>query len=68
MFEQAAAIDPRTGEPGIAAGQGGLSGPAVRPIAVAQVRAVASAVGVFCSALFRNLRSINVDDLGSLKG
>jgi len=40
------AIDPATGEPGIAAGHGGLSGPAVRPIAVAQVRAVAAAVSI----------------------
>lgn len=43
---KASAIDPETGRPGVAAGQGGLSGPAVRPIAVAQVRAVAAAVGV----------------------
>jgi len=43
---KAAAIDPATGKPGIGAGQGGLSGPAVRPIAVAQVRAVAAAVEV----------------------
>jgi dihydroorotate dehydrogenase (NAD+) catalytic subunit len=43
---KASAIDPATGEPGIAAGHGGLSGPAVRPVAVAQVRAVAAAVGV----------------------
>ena len=43
---KASAIDPATGEPGIAAGHGGLSGPAVRPIAVAQVRAVAAAVSV----------------------
>jgi dihydroorotate dehydrogenase (NAD+) catalytic subunit len=43
---KAAAIDPGTGLPGIAAGQGGLSGPAVRPIAVAQVRAVAAAVEI----------------------
>jgi dihydroorotate dehydrogenase (NAD+) catalytic subunit len=43
---KASAIDPGTGEPGIAAGHGGLSGPAVRPVAVAQVRAVASAVGL----------------------
>jgi dihydroorotate dehydrogenase (NAD+) catalytic subunit len=43
---KASAIDPRTGQPGIGAGQGGLSGPAVRPIAVAQVRAVAAAVGI----------------------
>jgi dihydroorotate dehydrogenase (NAD+) catalytic subunit len=41
---KASAIDPASGEPGIAAGHGGLSGPAVRPIAVAQVRAVAAAV------------------------
>jgi dihydroorotate dehydrogenase (NAD+) catalytic subunit len=43
---KASAIDPATGEPGIAAGHGGLSGPAVRPVAIAQVRAVASAVSV----------------------
>jgi dihydroorotate dehydrogenase (NAD+) catalytic subunit len=40
------AIDLGTGEPGIAAGHGGLSGPAVRPIAVAQLRVVAAAVRV----------------------
>jgi dihydroorotate dehydrogenase (NAD+) catalytic subunit len=43
---KASAIDPATGEPAIAAGHGGLSGPAVRPIAVAQLRAVAAAVNV----------------------
>jgi dihydroorotate dehydrogenase (NAD+) catalytic subunit len=43
---KASAIDPVTGRPGVAAGHGGLSGPAVRPIAVAQLRAVAAAVGV----------------------
>jgi len=43
---KASAIDPATGEPGVAAGHGGLSGPAVRPVAVAQVRAVAAAVSV----------------------
>ncbi len=43
---KASAIDPDSGRPGVAAGHGGLSGPAVRPIAVAQVRAVAAAVGV----------------------
>jgi dihydroorotate dehydrogenase (NAD+) catalytic subunit len=43
---KASAIDPATGKPGIAAGQGGLSGPAVRPIAVAQIRAVAAAVSI----------------------
>lgn len=43
---KASAIDPATGEPGIAAGHGGLSGPAVRPVAVAQLRAVAATVDV----------------------
>jgi dihydroorotate dehydrogenase (NAD+) catalytic subunit len=43
---KASAIDPATGRPGIGAGHGGLSGPAVRPVAVAQVRAVAAAVGL----------------------
>jgi len=43
---KASAIDPATGEPGIAAGHGGLSGPAVRPIAVAQLRSVAAAVRI----------------------
>ncbi len=41
---KASAIDPATGRPGIAAGHGGLSGAAVRPIAVAQVRTVAAAI------------------------
>jgi dihydroorotate dehydrogenase (NAD+) catalytic subunit len=43
---KASAIDPASGEPGIAAGHGGLSGPAVRPIAIAQTRAVAAAVSI----------------------
>jgi dihydroorotate dehydrogenase (NAD+) catalytic subunit len=43
---KASAIDPATGEPAIAAGHGGLSGPAVRPVAVAQVRAVAAVVSI----------------------
>jgi len=43
---KASAIDTASGRPGIAAGHGGLSGPAVRPVAVAQVRAVAAAVGL----------------------
>jgi dihydroorotate dehydrogenase (NAD+) catalytic subunit len=43
---KASAIDPATGRPGIAAGHGGLSGPAVRAVAIAQVRAVASAVSL----------------------
>lgn len=37
------AIDPATGEPALAAGHGGLSGPAVRPIALQQLRAVVGA-------------------------
>lgn len=55
---KASAIDPATGEPGIGVGQGGLSGPAIRPVAIGQLRAVASAVelpivgmgGVSCGA------------------
>ena len=43
---KASAIDPATGRPGIGGAGRGLSGPAVRPIAVAQVRAVAAAVEV----------------------
>jgi dihydroorotate dehydrogenase (NAD+) catalytic subunit len=43
---KASAIDPATGRPSLAAGHGGLSGPAVRPVAVAQVRSVAAAVSV----------------------
>lgn len=43
---KASAVDPATGQPGVAAGHGGLSGPAVRPVAIAQLRAVASVVGV----------------------
>jgi dihydroorotate dehydrogenase (NAD+) catalytic subunit len=43
---KASAIDPATGKAGIGVGQGGLSGPAARPIAVGQVRAVARAVSV----------------------
>jgi dihydroorotate dehydrogenase subfamily 1 len=40
---KASAIDPASGNPAVAAGHGGLSGPAVRPIAVQQLRAVAAA-------------------------
>ena len=39
------AIDPGTGEPALAAGHGGLSGPAVKPVALHHVR-VAGAAGV----------------------
>ena len=40
------AFDPRSGEPALAAGHGGLSGPAVKPVALHQLRAVAAAVGI----------------------
>ncbi len=43
---KASAVDPATGKPGIATGHGGLSGSAIRPVAVAQLRAVAAAVRV----------------------
>ena len=43
---KASAIDPLTRRPGIAAGHGGLSGPAVRPVAIAQLRAVCAAVAI----------------------
>jgi dihydroorotate dehydrogenase (NAD+) catalytic subunit len=43
---KASAFDPATGEAAIGAGYGGLSGPAVRPIALAQVRAVRAAVAL----------------------
>jgi dihydroorotate dehydrogenase (NAD+) catalytic subunit len=41
-----AALDPRSGEPALAAGHGGLSGPAVRPVALAQLRTVRAAIGL----------------------
>ncbi len=43
---KATAIDPDHSRTWLGAGAGGLSGPAVRPIALAQVRAVSGAVGV----------------------
>ena len=43
---KAAAIDPATLRPWLGAGSGGLSGPAVRAIALHQVRAVAASVSV----------------------
>ena len=43
---KASAIDPQTREPALAAGHGGLSGPAVRPIALQQLRAVAAVTEV----------------------
>ncbi|MFN8141729.1 MAG: dihydroorotate dehydrogenase [Solirubrobacterales bacterium] len=43
---KAAAVDPHSNRAWLGAGAGGLSGPAVRPIALAQVRAVSSAVEI----------------------
>lgn len=43
---KAAALDPATLRPWLGAGSGGLSGPAVRPIALQQVRAVGEAVSI----------------------
>jgi dihydroorotate dehydrogenase (NAD+) catalytic subunit len=43
---KASAIDPVGGAPALAAGHGGLSGPAVRPVAVQQLRAVTAAVSI----------------------
>jgi dihydroorotate dehydrogenase (NAD+) catalytic subunit len=40
------ALDPRTGEPWLGGVTGGVSGPAVRAVALAQVRAVATAVSI----------------------
>jgi dihydroorotate dehydrogenase (NAD+) catalytic subunit len=43
---KASAFDPATGEPALAAGHGGLSGPAVRPVALQQLRSVAAAIAL----------------------
>ena len=43
---KAAAIDPGVNRTWLGVGAGGLSGPAVRPIALAQVRAVSASVGI----------------------
>ena len=40
------ALDPRTGQPWLGGTTGGVSGPAIRPIALAQVHAVAEAVAI----------------------
>jgi dihydroorotate dehydrogenase (NAD+) catalytic subunit len=40
------ALHPRDGRPWLGAGTGGLSGPAIRPVALAQVAAVAAAVAI----------------------
>jgi dihydroorotate dehydrogenase (NAD+) catalytic subunit len=43
---RAAAIDPATGSPWLGAERGGLSGPAVRAVAIEQIRSVAAAVSI----------------------
>ncbi|HVQ58420.1 MAG TPA: dihydroorotate dehydrogenase [Solirubrobacterales bacterium] len=43
---KASAFDPASGQPALAAGHGGLSGPAVRPVALQQLRAVTAAVSI----------------------
>ena len=43
---RAAAIDPATGSPWLGAERGGLSGPAVRSIAIEQIRSVAAAISI----------------------
>jgi dihydroorotate dehydrogenase (NAD+) catalytic subunit len=43
---KASAFDAATGAPALAEGHGGLSGPAVRPIALQQLRAVTTSVGL----------------------
>ncbi len=43
---KATAIDPLAGGPALAAGHGGLSGPAVRPVALQQLRAVKAATAL----------------------
>jgi dihydroorotate dehydrogenase (NAD+) catalytic subunit len=43
---KASAIDPISGVPALAAGHGGLSGPAVRPVALQQLRAVIAATAL----------------------
>ncbi len=40
------AVDPATGAPALGNGHGGLSGPAVRPVALEQLRSVRAAVGL----------------------
>jgi dihydroorotate dehydrogenase (NAD+) catalytic subunit len=40
------AVDPATGAPALGNGYGGLSGPAVKPVALEQVRSVRAAVGL----------------------
>jgi len=43
---KATAVDPATQRPRLGAGRGGLSGPAIRPLALEQVQAVAQAVSI----------------------
>ena len=43
---KASAIDPGTGQPWLGAGRGGLSGPAIRGVALAQVASVSASVAI----------------------
>jgi dihydroorotate dehydrogenase (NAD+) catalytic subunit len=43
---KATAVDPGTLQPWLGAGRGGLSGPAIRPVALEQVRSVAASVSI----------------------
>jgi len=57
------AVDPRTGQPWLGGTTGGLSGPAVRPIALAQVHAVAQAVEIPIVGMGGVARGADVLDL-----
>jgi dihydroorotate dehydrogenase (NAD+) catalytic subunit len=57
------ALDPRTREPWLGGGTGGVSGPAVRAIALAQVREVASRVTVPVVGMGGVQRGRDADDL-----
>ena len=57
------ALDPRTGEPWLGGTTGGVSGPAIRPIALAQVHAVAEAVPIPIVAMGGVQRGRDAHDL-----
>jgi dihydroorotate dehydrogenase (NAD+) catalytic subunit len=57
------ALDPRTGRPWLGAATGGVSGPAIRPIALAQVHAVAHAVEIPVVAMGGVQRGADAFDL-----
>ena len=57
------ALDPRTGEPWLGGTTGGVSGPAIRPIALALVHAVAQAVPIPIVAMGGVQRGADAHDL-----